>query len=70
MKNEINIQVTKQRFEAKDTLNHKQYGKIYNFFAYTFPFYYVFYILERLKIIEQRPWKVKSSTIYVGRTDK
>ena len=61
-KEEITLKVVKQRIESR-ILKRSKYVKTkwYQFFAYTFPFYYVFVLLEKLKLIHRRPYRVDTN---------
>lgn len=58
-KEEITLKVIEQRIEPR-ILKRSKYAKTkwYQFFAYTFPFYYVFVLLEKLKLVHQRPYRI------------
>ena len=61
-KEEITLKVVEQRVESR-ILKRSKYVKTkwYQFFAYTFPFYYVFVLLEKLKLVHQRPYRVDTN---------
>ena len=55
----LTFKLIKQRIKSK-ILKRSKYVKTkwYQFFAYTFPFYYVFVLLEKLKLVHRRPYRI------------
>ena len=64
---EVTLKVIEQRIEPR-ILKRSKYVKTkwYQFFAYTFPFYYVFVLLEKLKLVHQRPYRIDKDYEVVG----
>ena len=64
--NEINLYITTTRFEQRQIKRSKYKDKKwYIFLAYTTPFCYIFYLLEKLKLVHQRPWRFVQTEVIV-----
>lgn len=69
--NSINITITKKRFSTVSPIRSKFKDKNwYKFLAYTIPFCYIFYILEKLKLVHSRPWRFEQTNCIVFDTLK
>ena len=63
----INSTISKKRFNIIEDIKRSKYKdkNWYKFFAHSIPFCYVFYILEKLKLVYPRPWRVEFSQVLV-----